>query len=238
MINVSISYGFGKDDRYYKENIPSSIQLALYKYENYQINSDDILHSLEENNTKVRVTHLPLDTLKRPRKDITTMVNEIFERTGCVKFVIHPNKGISSFIPEFTHGVHSQVILCIETFGWKGKKEFRSPLEIVEYLIWSDNRNAKMVIDTSHIEELWFDNKILPFLLKYTSVIHLSNRAKGHGQHLPFNTPVGDLNLVRFVKDVVYRYNWEGDFVLEYMAEYQHKLQKNATYLESLVNKR
>jgi hypothetical protein len=32
MINVSISYGFGKEDRYYKENIPSSIQLALYKY--------------------------------------------------------------------------------------------------------------------------------------------------------------------------------------------------------------
>jgi len=235
MINVSVSYGFGDDNRYYTENIPPSIQLALYKYENYVINSDDVFKSIEENNTKVRATHLPLDTLKLPAEKICTMINEIFEKTGCVKYVIHPNKGLTDFIDQFFFRCHSQTCLCIETFGWKSNKYLRSPLEIVEFILIYQP-SLRMVIDTSHIEELWFDPKIISFLLRYTSVIHLSNRAKGHGQHLPFNSPVGNLNLVKFVKELKYRYKWDGDIVLEYMPEHQHKLNKNANYLQSLVN--
>jgi len=235
MINISVSYGFGDDNRYHTENVPSSIQLALYKYKNYVKYQDAIFKSVEENNTKLRVTHLPLDTLKLPEENICTMINKIFEKTGCVKYVIHPNKGVNHFVDQFFFRCHSQTKLCIETFGWKSNKYLRSPIEIVEFILIYQP-SLQMVIDTSHIEELWFDPKIMSLLLRYTSVIHLSNRAKGHGQHLPFTSPVGDLNLVKFARDLKYKYKWDGDIILEYMPEHQHKLYKNAKYLESLVN--
>jgi len=234
MINISVSYGFGDDNRYHTENIPSSIQLALYKFGNYMRYRDAIFNSLEENNTKLRVTHLPLDTLKIPEDDICKMINTIFEKTGCVKYVVHPNKGFGYFVDHFFANCYSQTRLCIETFGWRSNKYLRSPLEIVEFIL-THQPSLEMVIDTSHIEEMWFDKKIIPFLLRYTSVIHLSNRAKGYGQHLPFTSPHGSLNLVKFVKDLKNRYKWEGDIVLEYMPEYKHKLYKNAKYLEHLV---
>jgi len=235
MINVSISYGFGDDNRYHSENIPESIQLALYKYENYVKYRDTIFGSLEENNTNVRVTHLPLDTLKLPEENICKMINQIFEKTGCVKYVVHPNNGMSYFVDQFFQRCHSQTTLCIETFGWRSNKNLRSPLEIIEFM-YNHQPSLRMTVDTSHIEELWFDTKIMPFLLRHTSVIHLSNRAKGYGQHLPFTSPHGNLNLVKFVKDLKYRYKWEGDIVLEYMPEHRHKLYKNAKYLKTLVN--
>jgi hypothetical protein len=92
-----------------------------------------------------------------------------------------------------------------------------------------------MCIDTSHIEETWFDYKIMYKLLQFTSVIHLSNRAKGVGQHMPFNSEKGELNLVGFVRDLKHRYNWNGKIILEYMAEYQDKIEKNANYVKRLV---
>ena len=92
-----------------------------------------------------------------------------------------------------------------------------------------------MVIDTSHIEEIWMNHMIMPSLLKYTSVIHLSNKSKEFGQHLPFNHPKGVHNLVKFVRDLKYTYKWKGDLVLEYMPEYQHKLIKNRDYIERLL---
>ena len=91
-----------------------------------------------------------------------------------------------------------------------------------------------MCLDTSHTEDIWFDHRIMSYLLKYTSVIHLSNRAQ-RAQHLPFNSEKGDLQLVGFVRELKYKYNWSGDIVLEYMPEYQDKLIKNLMYLRRLI---
>ena len=95
-----------------------------------------------------------------------------------------------------------------------------------------------MTIDTCHIEDVWFDPKIMSFLLKHTKVIHLSNRAKGLGSHLPFNDQRGELNLVSFVKELKRRYEWSGTIVLEYMPEYSHKLFRNYHYVKQLIEEK
>jgi len=237
MIHVSSSYGFGPDNRYNLDQIPNSIQLALYKYNLYKDNRDYILKTLKEQPVQVRVVHLPLDTMKTDYDLIFKMMEEIYAITGCAKYVIHPNRGIVEFLKDFNKQL-KPYNLCIETFGWKSKKTFRTPLEIIRAICTYSRNNMGMVIDTSHIEDLWFDPKIMEHLLCYTSVIHLSNRAKGIGNHLPFNDSRGQLNLVSFVRDLKYKYKWSGDIILEYMPDYHHKLYKNLKYVERLINER
>jgi len=231
MINVAISYRPSEENNYQLENIPTNIQLSLYKYEFYKDNKDSILESLEENATKIKVVHLPLDTLHIPYEKINELIEDIFIRTGCVNFVVHPNKNIEKLIKKFQ--LKSPQILCIETFAWRRKKIFRSPLEIIN--VCQQYNNIWMTIDTSHIEDIWFDHRIMPYLLKFTKVIHLSNRAEGLGSHLPFNHPKGELNLVSFVKELKYKYKWNGIIVLEYMPEYSTKLIKNHNYVKKLL---
>jgi len=235
MIHVSTSYGFGPDNRYQLDQIPNSIQLALYKYDLYKDNRDDIVKTLEKQNVHVRAVHLPLDTMKTDYDFIFNMMDEIYAITGCAKYVVHPNRGIIEFLKAFNKKGRP-FNLCIETFGWKSNKTFRTPLEIIFAIEKYSRHNMDMTIDTSHIEDLWFDHKIMKYLLYYTSVIHLSNRAKGIGLHLPFNDSRGQLNLVSFVRDLQYKYKWSGDIVLEYMPDYHYKLYKNLKYLERLLH--
>ena len=233
MINVSISYGFGKENRYNLESIPQSIQLALHKYEKYVTFRDEIYRNIEENNINVVAVHMPLDILKIPFKNAADMIDDLYNNSKCKRFVIHPNKGIGEFLSSMDT-VNRNVHWCIETFGWKSNKVLRTPLNIIEFII-ATRGNYSMVLDTSHVDEVWFDHRVLPFLLDYTSIIHLSNRAKGVGQHLPFNDQRGSLNLVLFVKELKRRYHWNGDIVLEYMEDYKHKLHKNSEFILELL---
>ena len=234
MINVAVSWRPSRDNSYSLKDVPVDIQLALYKYEVYDNNKELILKEIEENPFKVRVVHLPLDTLKFSFNKANELMDEIFKRCGCTNYVIHPNKDIEKFLKYMQ--AKSPQIACVETFAWRKKKVFRSPLEIIEACHkW---RNTWMTIDTSHIEDTWFDYKIMYHLLKYTKVIHLSNRAKGLGSHLPFNHPEGELKLVAFVRDLKFRYNWNGIIVLEYMKEYSDKLIKNCMYIKRLLQEK
>jgi len=234
MIDVCISHGFGEDNRYHQNFMPEKIQLAVYKYSPFMENKESVAKQITENNIQVKVVHLPLDTLRRNAKDIHKLITFCNNELKAYKFVIHPNKNVFTFIDYFLKNVDRYNQLCIETFAWKVKKAIRSPLEIIEICSPKFPRLA-MTLDTSHIEQIWFDHRILPMLLKYTTVIHLSNRAKGFGQHLPFNSPNGDLNLVSFVRSLKHTYHWTGSLVLEYMPEYQNKLIKNKNYIERLL---
>jgi len=238
MIKVAISYGFGAENRYNLEEIPPSIQLASYKHDPLMEYQDKIIDTLERAGTELLVVHLPLDVLRQDLNEVINLIFKFNQKFACQHFVIHPNKGIHDFLHYF---MENKIVkgkydytLCIETFQWRKKKKIRSPLDIMEYCI--QHPEFSMCIDTSHIESLWFDYKIMYSLLKYTSVIHLSNRAKGYGSHMPFNSPHGDLNLVAFVKDLNKRYKWNGIIVLEYMPEHQHKLLKNYYYIKRLLN--
>lgn len=233
MINVGISYRFF--DNYPEFPIPKNIQLSYKLYEDFEKNREFILGSLEKNNINLLASHLPLDALKTDFEKVGTMIKQIAIATGCTKFVIHPNKNIEKFLDYFLRAIPTPITLCIETFGWKSRKVFRTPLEIMWAIERFGNGRMSMVIDTSHIESLWFDYKIMPSLLRYTSIIHLSNRAKGIGQHLPFNHGEGRLNLVSFINDLKNRYRWQGDIILEYMTEYRHKLIKNEQYIKELL---
>lgn len=237
MIEVAISYGFGDDNRYNLEEIPPNIQLASYKHDPLMEHQDKIIDALEKAGTNLLVVHLPLDFLHQKPHEVNSLIFKFNQKFACQHFVVHPNKGIEDFLDYYrgnrlTKGKYDYT-LCIETFQWRKKKKIRSPLDIMEYCI--KYPEFSMCIDTSHIESIWFDYKIMYKLLKYTSVIHLSNRAKGHGSHMPFNSPHGDLNLVGFVKDLKNRYRWSGIIVLEYMPEHQHKLLKNYYYIQRLL---
>jgi len=237
VIDVSISYGFGEDNRYALDNIPQKIQLAIYKYDLFMGMKEDISKTISKTHTHVKVVHLPLDTLRKNPKDINNLIEFCFNEFGCFKYVIHPNKGIDHFVYQFMHRWEMQgLILCLETFPYKNKKMIRSPLDIMEWCI-KYPPVVHMVIDTSHIEEIWMNYMIMTTLLKYTSVIHLSNQSKDRkiGKHLPINHPDGIFNLVGFVRDLKYRYKWEGDLVLEYMPDHKNKLIKNRDYIERLL---
>jgi sugar phosphate isomerase/epimerase len=235
MIQVSVSYGFGEDNRYNLENIPDNIQWALYKYEMFK---ETDLEFLERNNINVNVVHLPLDTLKRDIGDMLDLMNLINKKVKTRKFVIHPNKFIISFLDYFVDymGEYPRYQLCVENFQWRKKKELRSPLEILEWCIKYPN-HIGMCIDTSHTEETWFDHKIITHLLiPHTKVIHLSNRNDAERkQHMPFNTGNGNLNLMGFINHLKF-IKWKGDLVLEYMAEYREKLYKNYFFLKEYLN--
>jgi len=237
VIQVAISYGTGANNRYDLESIPKNIQLAMYKYELYKQNERQLIEALEKEKINVLTTHLPLNTLTLDANDVVFMIHEISQKFDCPYFIIHPNRKIESFISYYLDNRiwndEHDYKLCIETFGWKSKKRIRTPIDIMEYCV--KYPELSMCIDTSHVEEMWLDHKILSSLLRHTSVIHLSNRAKGHGSHLPFNSPNGELNLVRFVIDLKKVYNWSGVIVLEYMPEYQHKLMKNYQYIKRLL---
>lgn len=239
-MRASISYGFGLENRYNLNSIPKNIQLAVYKSEQFWEKSQTIVEQLKENDISVNVVHLPLDTLRQEPDDIFKMIDFLHSSTECRKFVIHPNKLIKNFLSYYKESYkdRSSIQLCIENFPWRKKKELRSPLEIIGFIEWLENRNVERnlasTFDTSHAEKLWFDDRIMSYLLPYISVIHLSNRI-GRKQHLPFNISGGDLNLVGFVQKLRHKFHWNGDIVLEYMPEYHVKLFKNHQYLEKLI---
>jgi len=234
VIDVCISYGFGEGNRYALENIPNKIQLAVYKYDLFMDMKETISKAISRKHTRVKVVHLPLDTLRRSASDIFALMDFCFNEFGCMKYVVHPNKNIQGFIYSFLQRETEGRKLCIETFPYKKKKHIRSPLDIMEWCIHYPEA-LKMVIDTSHIEEIWMSHMIMPTLLRHTSVIHISNKSKQLGQHLPFNHPDGDFNLVSFVRKLKHNYKWEGDLVLEYMPDYKNKLVKNKDYIERLL---
>jgi len=238
-INLSIAYGIGSDNRYKLSYIPDSIQLSIYKYSIYKELEKSILNELNANEIQVKVIHLPMDTLKTDPSLINEMIINLRDVTGCKKYIIHPDEHIKSFINYFISNTPDNIILCIENYSWEKKKVFRSPLQIIEYIqsLRNTQHKIRLCFDTSHSEELWFDYKLMSYLLNYIDVIHLSNR-EGNNNHIPFNSGRGELKLVKFVNELIAKYKWSGDIVLEYMPEHHHKLISNVEYIKKLLNSR
>jgi hypothetical protein len=234
VIRLSASFGISNKEslnKIKKAEVP--IQLGLYKVGPYIELESEILEIVQSNNIVVNVVHLPINCLSFDFQQTINVVKLFKKVCGCYKYVIHPNRNIRDFLNFFINdAVSDNLELCIETFQWRRRKPLRSPLDIYEACLSSPN--FKITFDTSHVEDVWFDHKIFKFLAPKISVIHLSNRTGRH-QHKPFNCSDGDLNLESFVKLLKRNYNWEGDIVLEYMAEYSDKIYGNLSYLEKLL---
>jgi len=69
----------------------------------------------------------------------------------------------------------------------------------------------------------------MPHLLKYTSIIHLSNRSGGKS-HTP--TKEGNINIERFLNSLKTN-NWNGDIFLEYGISYKDKLLKDLEWTKN-----
>lgn len=235
MITTSISYGFGNSNLDIINDIKFPVQLGLYRYEEWLKIKDDIVKKLKENKIDIRVVHLPIDSLRYTTGQILDIIDLFISDFGCSKYVIHPNKGIDTFLKEQDKKTISCMSeICVENFPYKSKKSLRTPLHIHDFC----NRysNVKLAFDTSHSDDIWFDYKTFGYLIDKISVIHLSNRIKSSNLiHTNFNIENGDINLVGFVNDLKKRYNWSGDIVLEYKSEYKQYLERNLKYVERLV---
>jgi len=234
MIRPSISFSIHDDEslkKLRKINLP--IQLGLFQFNIYKNLKDKLLIILDKNQIEINIVHLPIDILRHNYKQIMDLIEVFYLGFGCEKFVIHPNKGIHEFVQYFVD-MEAPMKLCVENFQWRRKKPLRSPLEI-DYMCHSYiNEKIRMTFDTSHAEHIWFDHKIMSFIINSISIIHLSNRI-GKQQHMPFNIQNGDLNLIKFVKQLKRQYKWSGDIVLEYMGDYSYKLTPNYYYLQELI---
>ena len=251
MINISTSFGIGdRESLKFLNKVTLPIQLGLYKYEIYEELKYELFDILKEKEIQINVIHLPINILKQKSEVILKMIDTLIGLFGTTTFVIHPNRGIKELIKgwmdimfdKYENIENNPFNLCIENFQWKRKKVFRSPLEIIEFQLELEQYGIyqfapfkiSSTFDTSHAEEVWFDYRVIKYILKHTSVIHLSNRI-GKKQHMPFNIQNGDLNLTGFAKQLKRNFNWRGDIVLEYLSDYAHKLTPNYYYLERLL---
>jgi len=228
-----VSFGISNKDsleRLKKISVP--IQLSVFQLEIYKELKKKVIKIIKDNEIQVNVVHLPLNSLSQEPESTIEMMDLLNNELLCEKFVIHPNKGIVQFLHYFINEKRSHYQLCIENFPWRRRKELRSPLIIHDICKTSDN--LKIAFDTSHAEEVWFDHKVLKYLVDKISVIHLSNRM-GKKQHQPFNVTNGDLQLESFVKQLSRIFQWNGDIVLEYMPEYSSYLYRNLDYLQRLI---
>lgn len=227
---ISVGIEYKNDNIDQLASIREPIQLGLYKHTTAKKIEKEVIKIIQDNNISVATVHLPIDCLKYDYCETIELMDAFNYEANCSTFIIHPNKGIIRFLHYVVNRRPSHTI-CVENFQWRRKKELRSSLDIWEFC--QNKPNIKMVFDTSHAEEEWFSDPILPFILREIEVIHLSNRI-GREQHKPFNVSKGDLNLVGFIRKLKHNYQWDGTIILEYKSEYHDHLYKDLYYLRRL----
>lgn len=121
--------------------------------------------------------------------------------------------------------------IALENFPYKRKKTLRTPLDIVE--VCTKYSHFSMNFDLAHLQyyDLWLDDKILPHLLKHTSIIHLSNRSSGK-THTPIKE--GDIDIEKFLKKLIDE-KWNGNIFLEYGINWKDKLLKDLRWVENII---
>lgn len=244
MIKVGVGLGIGKEEmidraiEYAKYGI--GLQLSFFQPDKWDRFFWPALKRFWEEGLedKLYAIHLPSRAPSLTDEDNKykhKLAHDISHLDSDVKLVVHPNVKIYDFMISMIYEMGVRQTICIENFQFRKKKEMRSPLEIIEFCV--ENPKARMCFDTSHAEELWFEYPSMYHLLRFTDVIHLSNRI-GRSQHMPFNTAKGDMNLVGFVNDLIPRYKWDGILILEYMKEWNSKLAKNVWYIQRLLGEK
>jgi len=178
-----------------KEYSECNLQIGFCKKNDFDFaRKNHLAQKLKEWEVKVISTHLPIDldfkNLDEVR-DFTVATHQEFLEDNAV-LTIHPKRKIDLDYSGFNimlENLPANLIIAIENFPYKRKKTLRTPLDIVE--VCTKYSHFSMNFDLAHLQyyNLWLDDKILPHLLKYTRIIHLSNKSGGK-THIPIKKEV------------------------------------------------
>lgn len=229
------------NNEFLKQYSGCNLQIGFYKKNDFDFaRKNHLAEKLKNWKIKVISAHLPVDLDFRNLNEVRNYTVAIYKKflennnAGITSLTLHPKYKIdldySAFnLPTFNLPPH--LAIAIENFPYKRKKSLRTPLDIIEIRI--KHYHFFMTLDLAHLQyhNLWLDNKILPHLLKHTSIIHLSNRSSGKF-HIPIKE--GDINIEKFLKKLIDE-KWNGDIFLEYGINYKDKLLRDLRWVENII---
>jgi len=187
-----------------KEYSECNLQIGFYKKNDFDFARKNYLaQKLEKWKIKVISAHLPVDldfkNLNEVQNYTLATYQEFLENNNAtmsffqdsnstnIGLTPHPKYKVDLDYSGFNimlENLPINLIIALENFPYKRKKTLRTPLDIVE--VCTKYSHFSMNFAVAHLQyyNLWLDDKTLPHLLKYTSVIHLSNRSGGKS-HTP-----------------------------------------------------
>jgi len=129
-------------------------------YRDFGVSAKEIC---KDNNITMESVHLPT-------KDMNTdLVHEIMCLFNVEKATIHAHDNVL----EMLMGELSWKV-CLENFPYKSNRKYRTPIDIIYEV--GKNKKLGMTLDICHAESFWMEPIILSSLLKYTDILHLSNK--------------------------------------------------------------
>ncbi|MFQ5835919.1 MAG: sugar phosphate isomerase/epimerase family protein [bacterium] len=225
------------NNEFLKEYSGCNLQIAFYKKSDFDFaRKNHLAEKLKNWRVKVISAHLPVDldfkNLDEIR-DFTVAIHQEFLEDNAV-LTLHPKRKIDLDYSVFNlmlENLPTNLTIAIENFPHKRKKSLRTPLNIVE--VCTKYNHFSMTLDLAHLQyhNLWLDDKILPHLLRHTSIIHLSNRSGGK-THIPIKE--GNINIEKFLKSLKMN-KWKGDIFLEYGINWKDKLLRDLKWVEAFI---
>lgn len=235
ILGISIFIGKNTEYEFLKEYSGYNLQIGFYKKSDFDFASKNHLgQKLKDQETKVISAHLPVDLDFKNSDEIeyyTIATCKEFSLQDNVLLTLHPKYKVDLDYSELNTRLDRlsfNLKIGLENFPWKKKKTLRSPLDITE--VCSKYNHFSMTLDLAHLEyyDLWLDEKILGYLLRYTSIIHLSNK-RGHKGHIPIRE--GKINIEQFLKELI-KNKWNGNIFLEYGIDYKDRLIEDLEWVE------
>lgn len=239
------------NNNFLKEYSGHNLQIEFYKKNDFDFaRKSHLAQKLKEWNVKIISAHLPVDldfkNLNEIQDHIIATYQEFLENNNAAMsffqdnniintaLTLHPKYKVDLDYSSFSimlENLPANITIALENFPYKRKKTLRTPLDIVE--ICAKYNHFSMTLDLAHLQyhNLWLDDRILSHLLKYTSIIHLSNRSGGK-THIPIKE--GDINIERFLNNLKIN-KWNGDIFLEYRINYKDKLLKDLEWVKEFL---
>ncbi|MCK9441703.1 MAG: hypothetical protein M0Q13_09810 [Methanothrix sp.] len=187
------------------------VNLRRYVPRNLKITS---LHAFNsDRNDSINDYILKIDELKSYFKTMKVDQNTEFMVT------VHPNH----FGEEFSNYNY----LYPENFKYKKKKKLLTPIHILKTC-------GRMTLDTSHLEEEWFNSEqLFRHLLMNTDILHFSQRENNStkSEHKPINYP--GVVPTGFILKTLRQFNVK-EIVLEYMPEFIDRAISDYKYLNTV----
>lgn len=227
------------DNEFLNQYSGCNLQIGFYKKDHFNFaRKNHLPQRLKEWKVKIISVHLPVDLDFRNLDEIRDYAVAAYkeflsEDNACL--TLHPKHKIDLDYFAFNlmlENLSANLTIALENFPYKRKKSLRTPLDIIE--VCTKCNRFFMTLDLGHLQyyDLWLDDKILPYILKYTRIIHLSNRSGGK-THTPIKE--GDINIEKFLNDLKAS-KWDGDIFLEYGMNYKDKLLKDLEWVKSIFN--
>lgn len=230
--------GFNKfeDIKLVYQNMEFPIELALpWKYEELWLPYESQLSQTEEyfRNSGIQILSIHATQGKITKESFLgwgAKTSQFANDLNIQIITIHPDrvrknlkKDLQKQACNYIHSLRekSTVIFSVETF--MDKNRVFTPEEIMEY-------ELPMTLDVSHIHHMPLVEKIISNYSKNITTLHLS--AIGNNtHHLPADERC--FEIIRLLQ----KQNWNGNIILEYLPEYNNRLQNDIETINRFIQK-